>query len=201
MNWYVKYEVTKTIDGPFTEEQALRVAGDMEGMAFSEKIFEPKFVTTEEVETLLAEMRIRANEKQQGLTSVKVKELLKQAADTIVLLSAEKVITSEEVENLLTDLRSYSSDKQRKMLHEALGIQDANQIEEFMNKAADTIVLLSAEKVIECSIQGGVFSVESDIPVGVKLEVNDYDAESYDEDDLDEDESGEACKKLEFESK
>lgn len=199
MNWYVRWDATDEISGPMTKAEALDATSDGSGMPFSDTIFEPEFVTSDEVENLLAEMRSRINEKQQGLTSVQVKELLRKAADTIVLLSAEKVIEASE-EEILSDLKSYSTEKQKKMLHEALGIQDANLIEEIMNKAVDTIILLSREKVITASITGGVFDV-GEIPVGVKLEVNDYDVENYDLDDLTEDESGEACKKLEFQKR
>lgn len=141
MNWYVKYEQTGKIDGPLTKEKALAFAEGGDGMAFSEQIFESQFVT------------------------------------------------SEDVENLLSDLRETRTKPVR------------YDIDQLCKRAVDVITLLSAEKVIECSIQGGVFSVESEMPHGVKLEVLDYDVENYDLDDLIEDESGTACKILEFQKR
>lgn len=144
MNWYIMLEGTKEIVGPFSKEEGLKTLEAFDGFLFSEQIFEPQFVTSEEAENLLAGMR----------------EFLELNKD-------EKFLSTRDSLNVM------------------------------IQKSIDTIILLSREKLISASIEGGVFSVD-EIPEGVKLEVNDYDTESYDENDLTEDESGEACKKLEF---
>ena len=150
----------------------------------------PQAPTSKEVEGLLHELQgIRESLEiiRQGEDDA-VGLVLKQAIDTITLLSVEQepahVVTSE-VEAVLTDLQYHCS--------------IAPSVT--MQKAIDVITSLSREKVIECSIRGGVFDVESEIPLGVTLKVRDYDIEGHDSDRLSEDENGNSCVESEYASR
>jgi len=104
MNWYVKYEGTEEISAPMTQEEALAIVGadggvGADGMVFNERIFEPKFVNTEAVEGLLAEMRSAASARpimSPDQLYLDAQGLLTRAIDTITLLSREKVITGKD---------------------------------------------------------------------------------------------------------
>lgn len=96
--WYMKHEGTGAIAGPMTKDEALEIADN--GLIFSEDIFSPQFVTTEEVKTLIAEMRSAASVRpimpldplQGGGHYVEAQKLLRRAIDTITLLSAKRVV-------------------------------------------------------------------------------------------------------------
>lgn len=96
MNWYVKYEGTGEISGPMTQDEALSIVGKdggdaADGLVFSENIFSPKFVTTPEVEGLLAEMKSVA---EAGIVIPHViQEVMMRAIDMIIFLSREKVVS------------------------------------------------------------------------------------------------------------
>lgn len=103
MNWYVKSSETGKISGPVDQKAALAMAEQSDGMAFSEQIFSPKFVASEAVESLLAEMRSVATAE---IVIPLAQELLKRAIDTITLLCREKpTVALREVEALLHELK------------------------------------------------------------------------------------------------
>ena len=115
-NWYVRFD-DGAISGPMTKEEALdradqrdvdRERGEdgVDGMVFSEKIFETYHVpedTTELVNTLLS--ALSDADKVAGfveLTPGKAQEI----AEKLVLLSRpHELVASKEVERVLTDLR------------------------------------------------------------------------------------------------
>lgn len=82
--WYVRFEATGEIAGPMTKDKALST---VDGMAFSENIFSPRFVTTPEVEKILRQLQSMEENDPPG------KSLLQAIIDTITLLSAKKVVT------------------------------------------------------------------------------------------------------------
>ena len=108
MKWYIRYESTDEIDGPMKQELALTKAGRVDGLVFSEEIFDPKFAITEEVEGLLGEMRSLAGMRTTmppGDLLLQAQDLLKRAIDTIILLSREKDDFPVLDSRLLADLR------------------------------------------------------------------------------------------------
>jgi hypothetical protein len=114
MNWYVKYEGTGEVSGPMSEGDALSEAELTDVLVFNENIFSPKFVTTEEVDSLLLDMKKAAGanlgvlENPFHSASVSlIQEIMQRAIDTIILLS--RAPTSERAAALITDLETIES--------------------------------------------------------------------------------------------
>lgn len=242
MNWYVKYEGTEEISGPMTKEEALSKADQADGMIFSEDIFSPEFVTTSEVDHVIASLRVLCKLTQEGrdfnelleevrviskraintITLLSVEQqapvinsevdgllhelqgirealeiiregendavglVLKQAIDTITLLSVEQapVVTSKEVEELLGDLHGVKN-----------RVEDhvSGRVVQVVGRAIDMIALLvnlSRPKVVTGSIRGGVLTSE-EVPDGVEVDIRDYDV-TGEEDNLEVDDAGRA---------
>lgn len=144
--WYVRWEGTGEITGPFSKEKALELPTAGDGLVFSSSIFEPQFVTTPEVDHVIGALRT---------------------------------------------LASWTRREDRNFADVGAEVRLVSQ------RAIDMITLLSREKVVTCSVEGGVTEVV-ELPVGVKLVVYDYDIEGYDVDRLTEDESGRECVEIEF---
>ena len=124
MKWYVRTECGD-VRGPMSQEDAEFERDRLDGaVMYNERIFEPEFVTTEEVETILAEMK--------------------------------SVATA--------------------------GIVEAKEI-------AEKLVLLSREKVVTGSIEGGVLNL-GEVPEGVSIDIRDYDTDGVDPDLVKTDDNG-----------
>ena len=67
---------------------------------------------------------------------------------------------------------------------------------ELARRALTALTDLWKEKIIEVSITGGVLSVNSNIPEGVKLIVRDYDVDGCCDTDVDK--NGDACMTSEY---
>jgi len=100
-----------------------------------------------------------------------------------------KFSTSPEVDEVLDDLRRVFN-----------RVDDcvSGRVVRIVGQAIDMITLLSREKsknvVIECSLEGGLLDVESEMPPGVTLVVRDYDIEGCDETErLQKDSEGREC--------
>lgn len=185
MQWYVRTECGD-VRGPMDQADAEFERDRLDDAClFSERIFEPRFVTTSEVELLLKDLRdlrgYAEDRPHRKETDEAVAKLCQRAIDAITFLS--RVPTAQEVAGVLTDLRDLQT------------IRGGSVI---CQEGIDLIVNLSRENVIEASLRGGVFDVESDLPVGVTLKVRDYDAEGYDADRVVEDEDGDSCVEIEF---
>jgi len=88
-------------------------------------------------------------------------------------------VTSVEVKELLGDLKRFFRD--------LTGI--SNPPHQLEKRIKDTIVLLSCEKEITGTIEGGVLSLDP-LPAGVTVEIKDYDCEGVDKDITGEDSKG-----------
>lgn len=85
----------------------------------------------------------------------------------------------KETKNLLAEMESVAT----------AGIVIPHVIQEVMKRAIDTIVVLSREKLVTGTIEGGVLSLD-DVPEGVIVDIRDYDTDGVYEEVLEEDEKG-----------
>jgi len=100
-----------------------------------------------------------------------------------------KFSTSSEVDKLLAEMKSTAIMPPGQSHLDLKGL---------LLRAINTITSLSREKsenvVIECSLDGGLLDVESEMPPGVTLIVRDYDIEGCDETErIQEDSEGREC--------
>jgi len=87
-----------------------------------------------------------------------------------------RFVTNAEVEGLLADLRGMKDGED-----DALG--------ELCQRAADTITLLCNERLVTGTIQGGVLDLDP-LPLGVSVDIRDYDTDGVDSENLEEAEDG-----------
>lgn len=165
MDWYVKYEGTNEISGPMSKEDALQRAERADGMIFNEKIFEPEFVTSEEVRIMIAE--------------------LKSIREAMAIIRME-------------------DHGQGGVVFE--GEDDA--VGTVLQRVSDALILLSREKMVEATVEDGVFNVVK-MSLGVRLVCRNYDihlpfldpeSSNYDPDRITNDPSGRSCIEREFTS-
>jgi len=157
MKWYVRRECG-AVDGPMSEEDARFNSERLDGaVMYNERIFEPQFVTSEEVEELLAELR-NCRELDTPLCESAV-ELCQRAVDTIILLSAKtrrvELEMTVDTTRLLLDLE--------KVL-----------VGDLREQTVQAIVSLSAKRVVRGSIKEGTL-ILGEVPEGVRVVIRDYD--------------------------
>ncbi len=166
MKWYVRTECGD-VRGPMSREDAEFESVRLQGaVMYNERIFEPQFVTTEEVDSLLE--ALRAHKQSHSVSQGDdVPELCQRAIDTITLLSkkSEKVeapAPSSDLKSILVDLR----------LLGARGL--TNTTNEILQRVMRAVLSLSGEKVVTGSIKDGVLTL-GQVPEGVTVAIYDYD--------------------------
>lgn len=162
--WYVRWE-DGSISGPMDKKDTLHLSEKADIMIFSGKIFSQESVITPEMRELLKEFS-------------EMRELLLETRALIVHLSREKVVvTTSEVGKVLEELENLD-----KYGHPAVEMAE-------IRRAIDMITLLSREKVVTGTIEGGVLDLDP-LPEGVTVDIRDRDCEGVDEDVVEEDEEG-----------
>lgn len=98
VRWYVRWLTDGHITGPMSKEEAVHCAKGLDNVVpFSERMLEPKFVTSSEVKSLIGELKGIQNSFPAecrdcgGLSETDV-DVLQEAIDTLILLSREKVV-------------------------------------------------------------------------------------------------------------
>ncbi len=71
----------------------------------------------------------------------------------------------------------------------------------WLSGVINELVHLSRERLIECSVHGGVFELDSELPPGLTVRVRDYDIDGYASDRITEDEDGESCVESQYASR
>lgn len=188
--WYVRVLETGTVYGPVTKTRAeQRLAELMDGTSlnavlFNEKIFEPQFVPSEEVEEVILHLR---SVKQHADVPEFARGLLapfcNRAAELLVLLSAKKspAVLTAEVDGLITQLSKTATEALQEL--QSNGESSVPSYDDLLHhfcslatRAAQFLVLLSAKKVVTGSIKGGVLDLD-ELPPGVEVDIRDYDAD------------------------
>ena len=167
------------------------MADQADGMIFSENIFSPKFVATEEVELLLRD--IKAAQTSCFARTMNIPEsftqVLQRASDALVLLSRVKPAPTKEVEYLIAQLRRFGADNWSDVLQGADCRIPNDSDCDICKQAADVLVSLSREKVVRGSIAGGVLDL-TEVSEGILIDIRDRDCEGVNEDIVEEDEVG-----------
>ncbi len=139
MQWYVRTECGD-VRGPMDKEDAEQERDRLDGaVMYNERIFEPEFVVSSEVETLVKDLgclvkRFRLCRDCGGFDS-EDRELCQRAIDTITLLCKVPelpVVTSEEITRIIADL------------DEMKDYEPSEEFAELCQRAIDALVHLSA---------------------------------------------------------
>jgi hypothetical protein len=87
--WYLRDIDQGKVWGPMSKDEAESMADQLDDVVmFDERIFEPQFITSEEVELLLRDLR----DMKSGCREDAVGNLCQRAEDAITLLSAKKLV-------------------------------------------------------------------------------------------------------------
>jgi hypothetical protein len=104
MRWYIRDLDGGTVWGPYTKEEAEIQASHLDDVVmFSERIFEPQFVTSLEVGVLIEDMKTietatdvwsgKSEQQEVDITPFYLMGVAKRARNALVLLSAKKLVT------------------------------------------------------------------------------------------------------------
>lgn len=166
VGWYVRYEGTGEISGPRSKEDAQSLADAAGGIIFSEQIFSPEEAnTSSEVESLI-----------EDLNKVLVGDLRERAGRIIEELSHPRYVIAGDVGRLIAEMRSEISKQYPVDPHKAPEAYTLARYESrlLLQRAVEMLVELSREKLVTGSIWGGALTLD-DLPLGVRVEVRDYD--------------------------
>ena len=212
MQWYARTE-SGDVRGPMSEENARFEADRLPGaVMYSERIFEPQFVTTSEVDTLIAEMRssVSMRPTMPNHIFLEAQGLLTRAIDTITLLCKKPEFVTPEVEKFLSEVPEEIASLLLD-LDAAMKDGELDGLRELCKRAIDGLVFLSAKKLVTGILDGGVLYIE-ELPAGVEVKINDYDIKEprtgtlstedcLSEGCLTKDEAGRKCVTLTFRSR
>ena len=150
--WYVKFDNKRRheIHGPMSEEEALDKGARLDGMAFSERIFEPQFVTTKEVDEIFAALGVLSTwtqEPHRGLEGLRteIRVVAERAKKALILLSKKPQPSEPSIEDLLR-----RGGQQIKQIEERPKLDlDHQSILNVLIEAMEVISSLSRETAIE----------------------------------------------------
>jgi hypothetical protein len=175
-NWYIRYEGTGNVDGPISRSDALQRAEQAEGMVFHAHIFEPEFVVSSEVKSLVDALQSCKD------ATLLIRNISQRAIDALILLSKKPEMSAEDA-SLVAELKSI----QGAMLVARTGKDDA--IGSLCRRVIDRITNFSREILITGNIEGGVLDLD-ELPPGVKVVIRDYDTQETNSDYVEENERG-----------
>ena len=106
MQWYVRHLDDGEVWGPMSQAEAEDMRDQSDGACmFNERIFEPRFVTTEEVELVLEKLKNIDKLERERIPSASSFSVAREAIDVITLLcKKDNVFTSSEIDELVDQL-------------------------------------------------------------------------------------------------
>ncbi|KKK72969.1 hypothetical protein LCGC14_2898560 [marine sediment metagenome] len=186
VRWYVRRECGD-VQGPMSQEDAEFESGRLDGaVMFNERIFEPEFVVSNEVDILIGELRAHLARAESGCgPESDCNTLIRRSVDALILLSKQKPVEVDfSVAVLLAELQGLCEAKE--IIRE--GEDDA--IGTMLGRVMAALTSLSREKVVTGHIEGGLLNLGV-VPEGVSIDIRDCDTDGVDPELLKTDDDGE----------